>query len=56
MRYRSQLIYFSGFMSFILLLLLSSGPAYAEWVDVGDNNEKGMTVYIDSDTIRRKGI
>ena len=48
------LAYFTGFWSLITLLLLSSGPAYAEWVDVG-GNESGMTVYVDSDSIRQKG-
>ena len=37
----------------ITLLLLSSGPAYAEWVKVSDSDEAGMTVYADPDTIRR---
>jgi hypothetical protein len=38
------------------LLLLSSGPAYAEWVLVlVSAAEHGMTVYADPDTIRRKG-
>ena len=39
----------------ITLLLLSSGPAYAEWVAVGGNEEAGVTVYADPGTIRRKG-
>lgn len=39
----------------ITLLMLSSGPAYAEWVEVTKNVEAGMTVYVDPDTIRRKG-
>ena len=39
----------------ITLLLLSSAPAYAEWVALVENNEVGMTVYVDTDTIRRKG-
>ncbi|MBU6482081.1 MAG: hypothetical protein KGS09_16215 [Nitrospirae bacterium] len=41
----------------IILLLLSSGPAYAEWVLVEKNNElvEVMAVYADPDTIRRKG-
>jgi len=39
----------------ITLLLLSSAPAYAEWVAVTGNKEAGMTAYIDPDTIRRKG-
>lgn len=37
----------------ILLLLLSGGPAYAEWVKVRDSDEAGMTVYVDPATIRR---
>lgn len=41
----------------ITLLLVSSGPAYAEWVLVEKNNEleEGMTVYTDPATILRKG-
>jgi hypothetical protein len=35
------------------LLLLSSAPAYAEWVKVGDGDEAGKTVYVDPATIRR---
>jgi hypothetical protein len=38
----------------ITLLLLSSGPAYAEWVSLG-KSDAGMTIYVDPDTIRRKG-
>jgi hypothetical protein len=38
----------------MILLLLSSGPAYAEWVLLGTTDE-GMTMYADPDTIRRKG-
>jgi surface-adhesin protein E len=38
----------------ITLLLLSSGPAYAEWVAV-DKNDDGRTVYVDPATIRRNG-
>jgi hypothetical protein len=38
----------------IALLVLSSGPAYAEWVEIGTTDD-GMTVYADPDTIRRKG-
>jgi len=36
-----------------LLQLLSSGVAYAEWVNVGANDEAGKTVYVDPATIRR---
>lgn len=38
----------------IILLFLSSGPAYAEWVSI-DKTDDGMTVYADLDTIRRNG-
>ncbi len=37
------------------LLVLSSGPAYAEWVWAGANNQVGLTIYVDPDTIRRNG-
>lgn len=37
----------------ITLLLLSSGPAYAEWVKVSESDEAGKTVYVDPATIRR---
>ena len=39
---------------FIALLMLSSGPAYSEWVAVGDNVELD-TIYIDLETFRRDG-
>lgn len=42
----------------ITLVLLSSGPAYAEWVSVGEKVEEGLTVYtvyLDPDTISRNG-
>jgi len=38
-----------------MLLVLSSAPVYAEWVSIGANNQRGMTVYTDPDTIRLKG-
>ena len=37
----------------ITLLVLSGGPAYAEWVAIGSTDD-GMTAYADPDTIRRK--
>ena len=37
----------------IILLFLSSSPAYAEWVKVGESDES--TIYSDPDTIRSKG-
>ena len=36
-----------------VLLVLSSGLAYAEWVKVSDGDEAGKTVYVDPATIRR---
>ena len=38
----------------ITLRLLSSGPAYAEWLWI-DKGKLGMTIYVNPDTIRRKG-
>jgi len=38
-----------------LLLFLSSGPAYAEWMWIDDKAKDGMTTYANPDTIRRKG-
>ena len=38
----------------ITLLVLSSGPAYAEWVLV-TASEDGTNIYVDLATIRRKG-
>ena len=52
LRRRLPLIYFSGFISLTTLLLLSSGPAYAEWVAIGSSDD-GVTAYADPDTIRR---
>jgi len=49
------LAYFSGFGSLITLLILSGGPAYAEWVSLDATNQRGGTVYTDPDTIRLKG-
>jgi surface-adhesin protein E len=43
-----------GFWLLITLLVLSSGPAGAEWVAIGSTDD-GMTAYADPDTIRRKG-
>jgi len=37
----------------IILLSLSSAPAYAEWVKVSDGDEAEKTVYVDPATIRR---
>jgi hypothetical protein len=48
------LAYFLILGSLIMLLLLSSGPVYAEWVALGEGDSE-TTVYVDPDTIRRKG-
>ena len=39
----------------ITLVLLSSSPAYAAWVEIGGNDQIGMTTYVDPGTIRHKG-
>ena len=39
---------------FIILLILSSGPKYAEWAAVVENVDLD-TIYVDIETIRRKG-
>jgi len=39
----------------IALLLLSGGPAYAEWVMVSVIDQAGATVYVDPATIHRQG-
>ena len=42
--------------SFTTLLLLTVGPAYAEWVKFVSFTDQGSySVYVDLDTIRRKG-
>jgi hypothetical protein len=51
------LAYLWGFWLLITLLAVSSGSVHAEWVAVEKNNELAgiMTVYVDPDTILRKG-
>ncbi|MGQ0695303.1 MAG: surface-adhesin E family protein [Nitrospiraceae bacterium] len=46
-----------GFGSLVSLLLLSSGPVYAEWVEIEKRYQSPglQTVYFDPDTIRREG-
>ncbi|HEV8329262.1 MAG TPA: surface-adhesin E family protein [Nitrospiraceae bacterium] len=48
------LAYLSGFWLLIIFLVLSSSPAFAEWVKHG-TAESGTTVYADPDTIYRNG-
>ena len=45
----------SACAALITLLVLSSGPAYAEWVSVSVVDQAGVTIYVDSATIHRKG-
>jgi len=47
------LTYCSGFWLLITLLLLSSDPAYAEWMSLGAS-DSGTTVYADPATMRRE--
>ena len=49
------LAYFLSFWLLITLLVLSTGPVYAEWVSVSVLDQAGVTIYVDSDTIRRQG-
>jgi hypothetical protein len=39
----------------ITLLVLSSGPAYAEWIPVHEIAQLSATISVDPDTIHRKG-
>jgi hypothetical protein len=43
-----------AFWFLLTLLVLSSGPACAEWVLI-DKTEQGMYTYVDPDSIRRTG-
>lgn len=52
------LVYRSGIWSLITILRLCVGPVYAEWVDIADKLEKGLTiytVYVDTESIQRNG-
>src|SRR5262245_53713999 len=44
-----------GFWLLITLVTLSSTPSYAGWVFVSGDDEAGMTLYVDPDSIRRNG-
>ena len=54
-RLKLPLAYCSGFWLLITLLVLNSGPTYAEWVSVSVVDQAGVTIYVDSATIHRKG-
>ena len=45
----------SDFWLLTALLMLSSGPAYGKWMQVLQNDEVGVTIYVDSDLIGRNG-
>lgn len=47
--------FFSCGASVGMLLLLSSAPAYAEWMKVSELKQEGSTVYVDPSTVRRNG-
>ena len=47
--------YHLGFLFPLMLLILSSQPAYAEWVLVSGDDEAGLKVYVDTATLRRNG-
>jgi hypothetical protein len=48
-----SMAYISGFCLLITLLVLSSGPAYAEWVKL--SGDDSVTTYADATTIQRTG-
>src|SRR5215510_16123851 len=54
---KQQLVHRRGFWSLITLLVLSSAPAYAQWVAVEqDYLSSGLgTIYIEPDSIQREG-
>jgi len=52
---RLPLAYSLGFWLLIPFLALISGPVYAEWVLVSVVDQAGVTIYVDPDTIHRKG-
>jgi hypothetical protein len=39
----------------IMLLMMNSVPAYGEWLWASANDIQGLTIYVDPDSIRRKG-
>lgn len=53
--HKLSLTYLFGCWSLIMFLTMSSGAACAEWVLATGNDETGLLVYIDPDSIRRNG-
>ena len=52
---KSPLACLLGFWLLITLLVLSDRPAYAAWELVSGDDAARLTVYVDRDTIQRKG-
>ena len=52
--HRLPLTSYLGLWLLITLLVLSSGPAFAEWASLFRNDDTGETIYVDKDTIRHK--
>ena len=44
-----------GFWLLLTIMMLGSGPVYAEWVLTSGDDEVGLKVYVDPESIRRKG-
>lgn len=44
-----------AFFAVLTLLLLTARPALADWMEVNFSNKRGMTTYIDPQTIRLHG-
>jgi len=44
-----------GFWLLLTMMMLGSGPVYAEWVLTSGDDEVGLKVYVDPESIRRKG-
>jgi surface-adhesin protein E len=53
---RLPLAYISAFWSLIMLLVLSSGLAYAEWVTVSEDKQEGRTAYVNPDAIQNGNL
>ena len=52
---KQPLVYLLSFCLLLTLLALGGVPAYAEWVLTSGDDEVGLKVYIDPESIRRKG-
>jgi hypothetical protein len=52
---KPPLLYLLSFWLLLTLLLLSSEPVFAEWILTSGDDEAGLKVYIDPDSIRHKG-